>query len=125
MICSSAGIKTNMIYHEKGLRITAKVAKYLDNNFKENISIDELCNMFYCSKSTLEHCFKRDFGVSVKNYLKDRRLEEIKFWLRISDKPISQIATDNGFGTLPYFFRFFYKKEGMTPLEYRKINRVY
>lgn len=110
-------------YISKGTSLTAKVANYLEKNYHAEIEIDDLCKMFYCSKSTLIHSFKEQYGISVMNYLKERRLKEIKFWLRISDKPVTEIAYENGFKTLPYFFKYFQRKEGMTPQKYRKINR--
>ena len=115
--------KQTIVYEPKGSSITKKVGKYLKLNYKKDISIDELCKMFFCSKSTITHYFKKDFGVSIKTYLRDLRIEEIKFWLKISDKSINQIASDNGFASMPYFFQYFRKKEGMTPTEYRKIVR--
>lgn len=110
-------------YITKGTSLTAKVANYLEKNYHAEVDIDDLCKMFYCSKSTLIHSFKEQYGISVMNYLKERRLKEIKFWLRISDKPVTEIAYENGFKTLPYFFKYFQRKEGMTPQKYRKLNK--
>lgn len=108
----------------RGSFLTNKVADYIDKNFKADISLESLSKMFNCSKSTLAHSFKNDYGVSVMNYLKNRRLKEILFWLEISDRSVSDLAMDHKFDTMPYFYKYFERKMGMTPKEYRQMKRL-
>lgn len=102
-----------------GGSLTNRVADYIDKNFKDDISIESLSKMFNCSRSTLVHSFKKDYGVSVMNYLRERRLKEILFWLQISERGVTELANDHGFDTMPYFFKYFKKQIGMTPYQYR------
>lgn len=102
-----------------GSSLSNRVAEYIDKNFKNDISIESLSRMFNCSRSTLVHSFKKDYGVSVMNYLRERRLKEILFWLQISERQITELANENGFDTMPYFFKYFKKQLGMTPYQYR------
>ena len=102
----------------KGNSLTNRVCDYLNKNFKSDITIESLAKMFNCSKSTLVHSFKKDYGVSIMNYLRRRRLDEILFWLSISDRSVIELANEHGFDTMSYFFKYFKKEVGMTPRQY-------
>ena len=111
---------TNAHYNIKiGNTLNNRIADYIDKNFKSDISIDSLSKMFGCSRSTLIHSFKKDYGISVMNYLRKRRLEEILFWLSVSNRSVTELANEHGFDTMSYFFKYFKKEVGMTPKEYR------
>lgn len=112
---------TNVIpFSKKETSIMAdSIAQYINRHFNQKITLDELAKIFFCSKSTLMHTFKKAYGTSVLNYLMDRRLQEVKMWLKISNMPINLIAQENGFSSLPYFYKYFAANVGMTPLEYR------
>lgn len=113
---------TNVIpFRKKETSIMAdSVAQYINRHFNQKITLDDLAKIFFCSKSALMHTFKKAYGTSVLSYLMLRRLEEVKMWLKISNMPINLIAQENGFSSLPYFYKFFASEVGMTPLEYRK-----
>ena len=103
----------------KGNSLTNRIRDYLNKNFKVDIDIQTLAKMFNCSKSTLEHSFKKDYGVSIMEYLRKRRLDEILFWLSISDRSVIELANEHGFNTMSYFFKYFKREVGMTPKEYQ------
>ena len=124
MVTSNTNVARIPYYLNQGSSLTSRVANYIEKNFRTDITIDSLCEMFFCSKSTLIHSFKEDYNTTVMNFLKARRIKEIKFWLTISDRPVSDIANDNGFNTLPYFYKYFYRLEGMTPQQYREKNKT-
>ncbi len=113
---------TNVIpFRKKETSVMAEsVAQYINRHFNQKITLDDLAKIFFCSKSALMHTFKKAYGTSVMVYIMDRRLEEVKMWLKTSNMPINLIAQDNGFSSLPYFYKFFSEKVGTTPSEYRK-----
>ena len=96
------------------------VAKYLDTHFNQQLTIEDIANVFFCSKSTVMHTFKKTYGVTIMNYLLQKRLEEVKSWLKISNMAISDIAINAGFSSMPFFYKYFQKNVGMTPVEYRR-----
>lgn len=99
------------------------VRRYIDNHFKENLSLDQLAQMVHLNKYYLAHAFRREFGVSPINYLISRRIEESRFLLRETDHTLSLIAQILGFSSLSYFSQCFRRIEGISPLEYRRRNR--
>jgi len=99
------------------------VRQYIDNHFKENLSLDQLAGLAHLNKYYLAHAFRREFGVSPINYLISRRIEESRFLLRETDHTLSLIAQILGFSSLSYFSQCFRRVEGISPMEYRRRNR--
>jgi len=106
--------------HPTHSQIIADIAEYLDKNFLQHISTDDLCNIFCLSKSSLMHTFKKAYGTSPLEYVMQRRLKEALYWLEKSNMAVSAIAANAGFSSMPYFYKYFTKKMHVTPTEYRK-----
>lgn len=46
-----------------------KIVNYIDQHYKENLSIQVLADHFYVSQSYLSRYFKQNFGTTIKNIL--------------------------------------------------------
>ena len=99
------------------------IRRYIDNHFKEDLTLDYLARLAHLNKYYLSHSFRREFGTSPINYLISRRVEESRFLLRKTDHSLSLIAEILGFSSLSYFSQCFRRAEGISPTEYRKQNR--
>ena len=104
-------------------RECALVRRYIDNHFKENLTLEQLAGLAHLNKYYLAHTFRREFGVSPINYLISRRIEESRFLLRETDHSLSLIAQMLGFSSLSYFSQCFRRAQGISPTEYRKQNQ--
>ena len=107
----------------RGSRECDLVRRYIDNHFKENLTLDQLAGMVHMSKYYLSHSFRKEFQTSPISYLISRRIQESRFLLRETDLRLSQIAQILGFSSLSYFSQSFRRLENMSPLEYRKQQR--
>lgn len=96
------------------------VRDYLDENFRENVRLDDLAAKFYISKYYLSHIFKEEFGITINGYLTQVRITNAKKHLRFSDRSLESIGADCGYQDVNYFIRMFKKAEGMTPSEFRR-----
>lgn len=99
------------------------VKRYIDTNYKEALSLDDLSRVVHINKYYLAHAFKNEYGISPINYLISRRIEESRYLLRETDMSLSQIARILGFSSASYFSQSFRRAEGISPIEYRKTNR--
>lgn len=97
-----------------------KIAKYIDQHYAEDITIERLVKTFYVSPYHLSHMFKQKTGYSVKQYLLRRRLGEAQIRLASTQDSVQRIAEESGFEDASYFSRIFLKYVGLTPSEYRK-----
>ena len=98
------------------------ILNYIEANFKNEISIEEIANVCGFSSSHFMKFFKKNMGDSFINYLNDYRLSMAARTLLSSDDNIIDIAADCGYDNLSYFNRIFKKKYGVTPSAYRKSN---
>ncbi len=98
--------------------------EYIDNHFKENITLDDLSKLTYTNKYYLVHAFKKYTGLSPISYLIAKRIEEARTLLETTNYSISQIAELVGFSSQPYFSQVFKKITGHTPFEVRKLRKI-
>ncbi len=99
------------------------IRRYIDNHFKEELSLDQLASLAHLNKYYLVHVFHKEFGMSPINYLISRRVEESCFLLRETNHNLTLIARVCGFSSLSYFSQTFRRVKGINPMEYRRQNR--
>lgn len=98
----------------------AAVKRYLDNHYKESITLDTLASISYLNKFFLAHIFKEEYGISPISYLVQRRIAESRYLLAQTDHRISEIASMLNFSSSSYFTQTFTRIEGISPRDYRK-----
>ncbi len=96
-----------------------KVLDYIERHLSEEISLDDLARIVHFEKTYLITKFKEIWGLSPMKYVNTMRIERAKSLLRRSDKSITEIAYETGFGSIHYFSRYFKESVGITPNEYR------
>jgi AraC-like DNA-binding protein len=74
----------------------------------------------HISPAHFSRCFRAVFGESPHRYLQRRRVERSMFLLRESDRMITEICFDVGFGSPATFSRTFHEIVGQTPSDYRQ-----
>ena len=97
-----------------------KVLEYIEKNYKENISLEEIANYVHMNKSYLSHLFKKETQKNIYSYLLDFRMEKAKKLLAETKQSIYQVGCLVGIPDSAYFSKVFKKYTGMTPLEFRK-----
>lgn len=108
----------------KSSRECSLVRRYIDEHFKENITLDSLADMAHLSKFYLAHSFQREYGISPIRYLLERRIRESRFMLSETDYSLSHIAQVLGFSSSAYFSQCFRRVENISPIEYRRRHHM-
>lgn len=98
----------------------ARVLSYIECNLHERLTTDELAGVGNLSRSSLIRAFEKQLGIPPLEYINQRRLNIATDALRASDLPVGQIALAAGFSDSNYFARYFRKRMGMTPGQFRK-----
>ena len=96
------------------------IVEYIKQNHTQNITSEDICRHFFCSRSTISHKFNKYMGMSIKSYINVLRIEDAKYLLKYSDLNITEIAFLVGFRDSNYFTGIFKKMVGLSPTAYRK-----
>lgn len=97
------------------------VFRYISRNFMNNISSESVAMEFSVSRSKLDRDFRSYTGCTLHEFLDLCRLNRAKELLSEKQKrSVEEIAAACGFRNESYFYTFFRKHEGVSPLEYRK-----
>ena len=96
-----------------------QVKEYLDANYREKITLDDLASRFYINKYYLLTLFKERYGVTVNAYMNQARVTYIKQQLRFTDKTVEALAAELHIEPT-YLSRLFKKVEGVSPSEFRR-----
>lgn len=97
-----------------------EIIDYIKDNFLEKITLDELAFIFKTNRSTLCKEFKNFTGMTITEYINDKKLRLAKLKVSNTNKTFTEIADDLNFESIHYFTRFFKKMTGLSPKEYRK-----
>ena len=93
---------------------------YIDNHFKETITLDSLSIVLNISKYYISHLFTSKVKMSFPTYLNMQRVRYAKHLLKTTTMPITEISYESGFNSSRTFYRFFKETYHITPLQYRE-----
>ena len=95
------------------------ILDYIDENYMNPITIEELAESVNLSKHYFMRFFKKYMGMTCIEYINDYRLNIATNLLLTTGLQITEVAAKIGITNLSYFNRIFKKKYNMTPKEYR------
>ncbi len=96
-----------------------KIKEYLDKNFIEEFSLEDIAKKFRLNPSYLSRKFKEQYGLSPLRYITNKRVHLSKEMLK-NGEDISQISLKLGFFDQPHFYKAFKSIFQITPEKYKK-----
>ena len=97
---------------------------YIDKHLYQNPSLRDISAYVYLSETYFSKLFKKEMGLTLVQYVNQRKLDQAKILLRESDTPIESIAKALGFSRPSYFSKIFKEAMADTPHGYRKKYRA-
>jgi AraC-like DNA-binding protein len=91
----------------------------MDRAYAEALDVRAVAAVAHISQAHFSRCFRSVFGETPHRYLQRRRVERSMFLLRETDRSITDICFDVGFGSLGTFSRTFREIVGESPSDYR------
>lgn len=107
-------------YINKSDSVTSQVCAYIDAHYREEIHREELGELVFLNTDYLSRIFKKEKGISISNYIIQKRVEEAKKLLTQSTLPINTVSLYVGYSNFSYFTKMFKDNTGYAPLEYRR-----
>lgn len=98
--------------------------EFIEKNYQDKISIDQLADMFAVGKRSFERRFKKATSNSVAEYIHRVKIEAAKKELEVGAKNVNEIMYEVGYSDNKNFRSLFKKFTGLSPMAYRnKYNR--
>ncbi|MBO4310864.1 MAG: helix-turn-helix domain-containing protein [Lachnospiraceae bacterium] len=100
---------------------------FIQDNYPENISLDDIASSIHISKSECCRLFKRTISLTPFEYLTRYRILQacdIMIKSQRNDESISYLAGSVGFNSASYFNKLFKEYVGCTPTEFRKKSKT-
>lgn len=92
-----------------------------DKNYIEGL--EKFIKLSGKSQEHLTRCMKRYYHMTPTEYINRLRLEQTTVLLETTDESILDIMFESGFNNVAYFNQLFKKNYGLTPRQYRMLNR--
>lgn len=108
------GIKS---HHDE---IVLQAQKYIENNYQQSLTIDQLAEQFHLGRRTFQRRFKDATNYSVGEYIQRVRVEAAKKEFEMNQKTINEVKYETGYHDSKAFRKVFEKYTGMSPAEYRE-----
>lgn len=97
-----------------------RIMGYIEHNYADHITIDDLAKRFFVSNSTISHLFKQKMGVSLYRYITQRRLIAAKSLIQ-QGKRLEDVGNHVGFADYSTFYRAFKQEYGISPRQFAKL----
>lgn len=109
---------------EHGDESVLKAQVFIEQHFRERISVDQLADILALGRRSLERRFKKATGNTVSEYIQRVKMEAAKKAFETGRKNINEIMYEVGYSDNKAFRTVFRKVTGLSPVEYRnKYNK--
>ncbi len=102
--------------------ISAFLSHYVEEHYRESISLSALCDRMHYSLSYVSRRFRKETGISFVRYLQNYRVMLGCRLLATSDRSLSEIASLVGYGDAKFFASLVRRMTGLSPSDFRKKN---
>lgn len=110
----SSGVNT-----EQNSSKISDIISYVSDNALTKITIDTICENCHISKYHLCRIFKEHIGITIGDFIKNRRLSEAKQLLADTELSITKISYLCCFSDSSFFSKTFSKEFGISPTDFR------
>ena len=110
----------NVEVHKGEDLLQDKVFPFVESHLEEQFSVSDIADYVALNPQYLMRLFKKETGLSILEYVTQKRIERAKELLMKTDWSLTVIAEKVGYLNYTYFMKVFKAQESLTPGEYRK-----
>ncbi|MDY4969712.1 MAG: AraC family transcriptional regulator [Lachnospiraceae bacterium] len=96
------------------------ILRYMESNY-QTVTLNSVAKLFGFHPNYLSSYIKKHTGKTFKELIITQRMIQAGFFLKNTDKPISEIAREIGYENQGFFYKKFQEYYHMSPVEYRKL----
>jgi len=101
-----------------------KAQEFIETNFEDKITVDQLASMLELSRRNLERRFKKATANTVVEYMQRVKIEAAKMSFESSRENVNEVMYKVGYSDTKAFRTTFKKITGLSPTQYRnKYNK--
>lgn len=115
-------VDVDKILDDEDISRMNKVIDYIEANYTKNITLQDIASEIGLSTYYTSHFIKKILGIGFTDYIGNIRLENAAIYLGRTSKSITEIALENGYGSVKSFNTNFKNRFKITPSEYRNSN---
>lgn len=101
--------------------LTKKILKYINNNIEKPLTVADLSNEFYLSKSHIQNVFFENMKIGIKSYILQKKMIRAKELLESGNLPV-EVSEKLGYIDYTTFYRNFKKIYKFAPKHYFHTN---
>ena len=102
----------------------SRAIDYISQNYANDIKLNDVADYLNLTPNYFSSLFTKIYGTSFITYLTEERIKKALELLTTTDKSITDIAYETGFGSFSSFSRAFKSICGSSPSEYKKYGEM-
>jgi YesN/AraC family two-component response regulator len=119
MVVRFCGMRDLKSIHDYSL-LVQKIILTVDMDISQMLTLQYFSETLNVNRSYLSNLFRREVGMTITDYVTDRRIRCAADMLLTTQDSIKMVAKHVGIMDVHYFSRLFKKKMGKTPSQYRE-----
>ena len=100
-----------------------RIALFIEEHLEEDLSLERLSEIFFVSRYHIAHVFKDNLGMSIHQFITKKRLARCKQAI-LGSSSITEVYEMFGFGDYSSFYRAFKKEYGISPKDFRDMQKI-
>lgn len=114
-------IRSVTVFSKKPVPVVERIKCVIQNNLTNDLSVKKIAEELGISQYYMCHLFKKATGVTIIDYKNELKITKAKNLLINSNRKITDISQECGFGSDSYFAKLFTAAEKVSPTQYRKL----
>lgn len=103
--------------------VVDEICRYVTMNIHKDISREAVAAVVHLNPDYVARLFKKETGLTLNSYIVKKRIKLATQLLAYTEVPVGDISVSLGYSSFSHFTKIFKESQGVTPSEYRRLNK--